>query len=86
MDDFDNLQQLPHLAHINIKNNPITLSNKKQQTNSIDDIIRSDRIYLFLYGHSQSTETKRKHVFKLNVLFPWLIFLIISLFSMKTSP
>jgi hypothetical protein len=46
VDDFDNLQQLPHLAHINIKNNPITLSNKKQ-TNSTDDIIRSDRTHLF---------------------------------------
>ncbi|CAF0720314.1 unnamed protein product [Adineta steineri] len=39
VDDFDNLKQLSNLAHIFIKNNPLTLSNNKRSTSSIDDII-----------------------------------------------
>jgi len=38
VDDFDHLKQLPNLAHINIKNNPLALPNKKQ-AHSPDDII-----------------------------------------------
>jgi hypothetical protein len=62
VDDFDNLQQLPHLAHINIKNNPITLSNKKQ-TNSTDDIIRSDRTHLFSLWTFTIDRNKTKNMF-----------------------
>ncbi len=57
VDDFDHLKQLPHLAHIYIKNNPLTLQNPKR-ANSTDDIIRSDHNKLFFHGHSQPTKTK----------------------------
>jgi hypothetical protein len=84
VDDFDHLKQLPNLSHISIRNNPIILPNAKR-TQSINDIIRSDLTILFFYGHSQQSETKIKHVFKLNVLFLWFIFLIFPLFSKYRS-
>lgn len=44
VDDFDHLKQLPNLAHLNIKNNPLlTSTNNKLKTTSIDDIISAIR-------------------------------------------
>ncbi|CAF1618975.1 unnamed protein product [Adineta ricciae] len=39
VDEFDNLKHIPHLAHLFIKNNPITLPNTKRNTSSMDNII-----------------------------------------------
>ena len=70
IDDFDHLKQLPHLAHIYIKNNPLILQNTKRTT-SISDIIRSDH---FRNGHSQQSKTKKRRCLEIECFIFLLLY------------